>query len=215
MAEKTLADKRHDARMLVLGFFLTTVAGGLLTLVFNMFQINLQSRSTDKEAEAKLLESRRDGATEIFTEVSAAIDTRLYKWRRLAWALENNDADAELQKRYDDYDAAVLDWSYNINRRRALICRYFGPDPGRKFEGDISGRFRSLHGEILDQIKSPRGNRKTYNADELNSKANPLNVVIYQFNDMLAEKIRSGEVGMTDPGNACSTQSANGESAIW
>ncbi|HEU4921820.1 MAG TPA: hypothetical protein VFT23_01955, partial [Burkholderiales bacterium] len=78
MAEKTRAEMRHELLLLLLGFVFTTLVGTTLTFVYDEFR-----------ERAKLREQRRAEATEVFENLSRLMDTRLYRWRQVAWAIED------------------------------------------------------------------------------------------------------------------------------
>ena len=65
---------------LVVGFLLTTVAGGLLG-------VYLQRRSWSHQYNVQLAAARRDRAVALFEELSRLLDRRLYRTRRLYWTL--------------------------------------------------------------------------------------------------------------------------------
>lgn len=223
-AEKSSADRKHEIFLLVLGFVLTTVFGTFLT--FGLDQVNkrreareaqqaaLSKRAEDaddhrrrrddliRDQQLQLTESRRTQASALFDQLSELMDTRLQKWRVVAWALERGDSESSIRAAYADYRNTLQRWNYTLNRNRALACRFFGREAGLLFEAAISDGFRALHDELLVVMRKPRGSRGlTDNA--LAGKADPLNNVIYQFNDMMAEAIRNGTVGETSPGAAC------------
>ena len=109
----------------------------------------------------------------------------------------------ELQARYGEYRDTLRDWVYRLNRRRALLCRFFGPEIGGEFENRIMPEFNRLHARIIDLVRMPRAQRDAFSPNQLNSEADQLNNVTYLFNNRLAEAIRSGNVGSVDPGGAC------------
>ncbi len=203
MPEKTAEDRRHDVYMALLAFLLTTLAGGTLTAMFQWLQAN-RTRDDDRRMEAaKLVEEHRAQATVLFADVSEILDTRLYKWRQVAWVLENKVPEGDLAKKYTDYPQTILDWVYHLNKRRALLCRFFGPSVGFDFESKIMPGFNDLHRIVTDEFRLSPSKRRTWQPDELNARADALNNTVYVFNNRLAEAIRRGDVGSIDPGAAC------------
>ena len=75
MAEKTAADRRHEIVLLVLGFALTTVLGGLLTFFFQSLENEQQANAAEQTERLNLTEDHRQQATELFKEVSEVLDT--------------------------------------------------------------------------------------------------------------------------------------------
>jgi hypothetical protein len=193
MAEKTSAERWHDVIMLVLGFVLTTVVGGSLTHIYELSQEH-----------QRVNEQRRAEATKLFEDLSRLMDTRIYKWRQVAWAVEDGKSASEIWKKYDDYQQILFEWSSSVNRNRALLCRYFGPDAGTAFETKIMPGFRNIQETLRKRLETNAVSRKvTFSREALAYCADPLSHLIYQLNNRLAESIRSGDVGSSDPGNKC------------
>ncbi|HEV2825170.1 MAG TPA: hypothetical protein VG035_08190, partial [Actinomycetota bacterium] len=65
---------------LLVGFLLTTVAGGLLGYFF-------QRRSWSHQYEVQFRAQERERATKAFEEISRLLDKRLYRLRQLYWGL--------------------------------------------------------------------------------------------------------------------------------
>jgi Tfp pilus assembly protein PilN len=63
---------------LIVGFLLTTVAGGVLGYFF-------QSRSWSHQYDAQFREQERERAAKAFDEISRLLDKRLYRLRQLYW----------------------------------------------------------------------------------------------------------------------------------
>jgi hypothetical protein len=69
------------------------------------------------------------------------------------------------------------------------------------FERQITNAFIDLHQGLTEAIRAP-----TINADalkKLENQADQMNYTIYDFNNILAEAVRSGDIGSSDPGKAC------------
>jgi hypothetical protein len=203
MASKTPEDKKHDARMLLFTFLLTTVLGGALTFIFQTYENRRSENASERLEESKLIEQRRQDASKLYDEISPLMDTRLYEWRQVAWALEDKVPDKELNRRYEEYRKSLLKWVHSLNRNRALVCRYFGPAAGLQFEAEIMPEFIQLQNKIRPLIKMHRDRRPSFGEDSLNLLGNNLGHKIYMFNNMLAEAIRSGNVALTDSNSSC------------
>jgi hypothetical protein len=193
MAEKTRAEMRHELLLLVLGFVFTTLVGTTLTFVYDEFR-----------ERAKLREQRRAEATEVFENLSRLMDTRLYRWRQVAWAVEDGKPVPEIVSKYNTYQQALFDWTYTLNRNRSLVCRYFGPEAGTVFEREIITGFNEIQAALRTRLQTNLSTLPTsISRDSLNYIADPLNVSIYLFNNELAEGIRAGDLGSSDPGREC------------
>ena len=202
MAERTNQDRKHERSLLLLGFLLTT-AGGLLSFSFQGWQENRKLKADERSENSRLMEQRQNQATELFNELSPMIDTRLYNWRRLAWGIEDQIPEDSLKKRYLEYQDVFLKWNRNLNRNRALVCRFFGPEIGEQFENIIIPQFRILQIAITPIYRTPKRSRPFFSSGNLVCLSDSLNETIYEFNNSMAELIRSGKVGLMDPGKAC------------
>jgi len=203
MTQKSKNDRVHEYKLLILGFFLTSIIGGLITFSSQSFQ-ERQKIEADRRADyIKIMEQRREQATILFNELSVLIDTRLYNWRRLSWALEDDIYRDSINKRYYEYQDIFLKWNHSLNKNRALVCRFFGANLGDLFDRQIMPMFRELHDTIIKVYRMPRTLRQGLGPIRLNYLADSLNNIVAKFNDSMAELIRSGKVGLTDPGNAC------------
>lgn len=109
---------------IVLGFALTTVAGG-------WWASRLQQRSWDRQNDVRLIESERLRAAEVSEELSRLLDKRLYRMRRLFWAIQDFGqtqlAVKALDERLADYNDVLYEWNDRLNLNLALIGTYFGP----------------------------------------------------------------------------------------
>ncbi len=82
--------------LLVVGFILTTVVGGMLGYYF-------QRRTWD----ANRRESERTAAASVFDDISRAMDERLYRMRLVYWSLKEGNDD-RIAAAMDDYRAALV-----------------------------------------------------------------------------------------------------------
>ncbi|MCL1068900.1 hypothetical protein L2735_19250 [Shewanella olleyana] len=190
---KTTEEMKHEKTLLVLSFVLITLLGGGLTSYYG----HLQNKWS-------ISEQRRTEATLLYKEISMLMDTRLYKWRKVGWATEDKKDSEFIWSLYADYAKVLNDWNNSLNKNRALLCRYFGPELGAVFEREIRPGFNELQAIFRERLKTSSAKKTTEIASsEIVSKAKNLNVAIYRFNNKAAEIIRSGDIGVSDPGKAC------------
>jgi hypothetical protein len=201
MANKTADDRRHEYRLLLTGFVLTTVVGGLLTFTFQWLSDRQKANEADRASSEQISEQRRTDASKVFAEVSELLDTRLYKWRQVAWAVEKALPASQIEEAYTSYRDTLFQWNFRLNKNRALICRFFGPEAGSQFETRIMPKLNALHEHLVQSKNTPP--KKAVEPNSISGLADPVNNEIYEFNNRLAESIRSGRIGLTDPANAC------------
>ena len=182
------------------GFLLTTVLGGLLGTY-------LQQRSWSHQFQAQNDARDLERATEVFEEVSRLLDRRLYRMRRLYWALSaetESSTRGQAEVRMADYVSVVYEWNDGINRILALLERYFGSGVRDRFDNDIGRQVRHL-GEALQVLWNSLGDGRKgsswrdpsegVSVDDLNPRFDRLANSIYDYNVELIRAIQERAVG--------------------
>jgi hypothetical protein len=109
--------------LLVAGFALTSVLGGLLGYF-------LQNRVWAHQHDVQRRDEERQQALKTFEEVSLRLDRRLYRMRRLYWAARRKAQgagdEAGVTSAQNDYREVLAEWNDNLNRTLALVETYFG-----------------------------------------------------------------------------------------
>src|SRR5690242_10533672 len=96
--------------LLVVGFVLTTVFGGLLGWF-------IQNRSWDHQNRVTTDQAHQDAAFATFQELSALMDKRLYRMRVLDDLLTDpQTSDKDLHGAREDYRQVRYEWNDNLNR---------------------------------------------------------------------------------------------------
>jgi hypothetical protein len=187
---------------LVVGFLLTTVAGGLLG-------VYLQRRSWSHQYNVQLAAAARDRAIALFEELSRLLDRRLYRMRRLYWTLRR-ERERPLSERgaksLEAYDAVLFEWNDNINRNLALLERSFGSRMRKQLDDEIGATMRSVGVALENELKNPNASETDLN--EIGSRLARLGNLIYAYNvEMLAliqggtfDAARRPATPMTKPG---------------
>jgi hypothetical protein len=173
----------------IVGFVLTTVVGGLLGYFFQRRSWSHQYRI---EADAR----QRDRAVELFDEMSRLLDRRLYRMRRLYWALVNDGDRTPSETSRDrmaDYVAVLYDWNDNINRNLALLQRYFGQGMRDRLDNEVGVLQRELGGE-LESVFYGRS-RLADAGNSIEERFTRLAGLIYHFNVDMITSIQHGDLG--------------------
>jgi hypothetical protein len=173
--------------MLVAGFLLTGVVGGLLGHY-------LQRRSFAYQQRTVRTERHQTEATNVFDEVSRLLDRRRYRMDQVFWALKRGPQDEHLQDRWSDYRQVMYEWNDTVNRNRALIARYFGNALSQQFERGVGENF-VRYGRMLESVYRERRTVTEDEAQKLQGVSAELNHQIWHFDDALVERIRDGRVG--------------------
>jgi hypothetical protein len=183
-ANEKLFGKYHELLLLLLGFFLTTIAGGYLAHKY-------QERAWEHELAAKRYDARLEAASRSFDEISRLLDRRLYRARTLLWAYKGDESAQEIQLRRNEYREVVEEWNGSLNRNLIFVERYFGQSLRGELEGEISDGFRNIHNALDAYRKSPDPSK----IQDIEAKINAFNPVIYGFNLTMLEHIQGGAVG--------------------
>jgi hypothetical protein len=152
--------------ILVLGFILTTVCGGIIN--------RLHTQETWKRDKGfELFKSQLAKHDELLTDLAKTTGARVYRVQRVLWNLDQPPSEpdgetwrldarakGEIETRWSDYDKTVVDWNltYRDYKRRiqllagdALANDFFeagehGAQSAK--EGCITGAFEQLHKKI-------------------------------------------------------------------
>jgi hypothetical protein len=183
MADHRAFGRYHDVVLLLLGFVLTTLVGGVLSRNWQRTDAEIQRAGVDRRLE-------REAATSVFEELSRMMDKRLYRMRRVQEASPGSNP--ESARRWQAYQESLFEWNENLNRNLALTQRYFGDRARYILESDIQGGFRHL-GALLEGRGFPDSavNRSQYRQNVADS----VNNLIYRFDVALISAIQRGEVG--------------------
>lgn len=172
--------------LLVLGFILTTVLGGLLGYVF-------QRRAWSHQFAVQRSASERSAASSALDELSSLLDKRRYRMLLVFWQLDRDEPD-ELERRVSAYRAVLEDWNDGLNRRLALVATHFGSDLKSELEG-LYETYRTA-GLLLDEaIRAKRVGADLAGLDKLVDVLEGLNQRNYRFAETGLSLILAGQVG--------------------
>ena len=177
--------------LLLVGFVLTTVAGGFLGYW-------LQSRAWRRQEYARLSQAEREAARAFFEDLSRVFDRRLHRMRELdAWLSRPSEAD-EVERSVARYREALDEWNDNLNRMLALAQRYFGQELRDNLDHVLMARFVELGKRLEERVREYRSAGESSSASltpELHSLANN----VYFLNVKLIVAIQRGAVGVFHP----------------
>ena len=186
---------------IILGFALTTVAGG-------WWASYLQQRAWNRQNEVRLLEAAIERAGAACQEITSLLDRRSYRMRRLMWAATGRDADHvdldELERRGDDYVAVLFEWNDRLNTNLSLVGTYFGAS-ARVALDQLYEDFSRVGAELEALVRAARSGEDTTErgaalASEFQGwSPGSLNDRVYQFGVRLMSQLREGLVGRAAP----------------
>ena len=176
----------NQVSLLLLGFLLTTVLGGLLGYVFQRrawsHQFAMQRRSAEREAASAALH-----------ELANLLDKRRYRMLQVYWRLDWADG-REFEEAVTDYRAVLEEWNDGLNRRLALVATHFGADLKRELD-DLYEKYRDA-GRLIDQaIRDRRAGADVRTRTALAELLEGLNVRNYNFAAAGLAAIIAGRVG--------------------
>jgi peptidoglycan hydrolase-like protein with peptidoglycan-binding domain len=197
--------------LLVLGFVLTTVVGGVLGFYY-------QQRTWDKNRR----ESERAAAASVFDEISRAMDERLYRMRLVYWGIKRGDED-RLEAAIGEYRVTLVKWNDNLNRNLALAYRYFGRDVWKFLSEVLYEEFAIIGRHLEDWYRSRRDDLRLSPGDTARlyvsgRRLQGLSDDIYDLNRFIISMIQRGVVGVylvEGRTGSSRTRREQGESAPW
>jgi hypothetical protein len=172
--------------LLLLGFVLTSVLGGLLGYVFQRrawtHQYDVERRRAEREAAASALE-----------ELSSLLDKRRYRMLLAYWRLDWDDRD-ELEDAVVAYRAVLEEWNDGLNRRLALVATHFGADLKRELD-ILYEEYREAGRLLENAIRDRRAGEVVGDRPALADLLERLNLRNYRFAEAGLAAIVAGRVG--------------------
>jgi hypothetical protein len=182
---------------IVLGFALTTVAGG-------WWAARLQERSWVRQNDIRLREAENERAAAACQDLMSLLDRRLYRMKRLLWAADGAAGDDEIERRLQVYVDILFAWNDRLNTNLSLVGSYFG-DEARAYLDGLYEDYKRVGQGVEAVVRAARaGEATTGIADNVRvefqgRQAGSLNDRVYQFGLMLMSQLREGQVGRSAP----------------
>ena len=180
-----------DAEQIVVllpGFILTTVLGGLLGHY-------LQNRAWKHQNNARLLETERQAATAIYEDLSTLLDKRLYRMRQLCWKLGMDD-DALIEQHMERYREVLYEWNDSLNRNLARVQNYFGDTVRGQLEHVIYEEFARLGSQLEGRYAAREAGADELRLEAVEKDLDTLSSYIYVLNVSLISLIQAGRFGI-------------------
>jgi hypothetical protein len=166
--------------LLVVGFVLTTVVGGLLGYFF-------QNRAWDHQNRITTEEARRTATFAVFEELSSLMDRRLYRMRVFDSALASDVSAEEIEAARAEYRLVRYDWNDNLNRNLARVESYFGPEIRSDIELGIYEDFSRLHTQLSRNYERRCNNNRV---DSIGPELDAISDRVYQANVQMLQTLR-------------------------
>lgn len=182
-----------DLLLLVVGFALTTVVGGVLGYW-------LQNRAWRRQERHRLEQSQLEAARVFYEELSHLLDRRLHRMRELDGWLERPEHSAEIERRLGLYRDVLDDWNDNLNRNLALAIRYFGEHTHAVLEG-LYRQFSTAGSRIEGRVREYDAEGRT-SSPPVAADLRRLDLVIYDLNLSMIEALQRGTVGAAEADGA-------------
>lgn len=186
---------------IAIGFILTSVVGG-------WWAARLQQRSWDRQNDLRLREAERERAAGVSQDLSALLDRRLYRMRRLYWAVEGYQTGSVtkevLDARLSDYNDVLYEWNEKLNVNLALLGSYFGTS-AREYLYILYEHFRMVGAKLEKAVRTVRsGGDVLPMLQDLDPefegwKRGSLNQRTYNLGLAMMSQLREGLVGRSAP----------------
>jgi hypothetical protein len=177
----------HDFLLLVGGFALTTVAGGLLGYW-------LQGRMWRHQERDRLQQAQVDAARAFYEELSRLLDRRLHRMRQLDGRLDRPGQADEVDRLLTRYGDVLDEWNGNLNRNLALGISYFGQPVHAALEA-LYEDFSLAGSEIETRVREYREGGQA-SSPAVTPRLRGLDLVIYDLNLAMIEALQRESVGV-------------------
>lgn len=179
--------------LLVLGFVLTSAAGGLLGSFF-------QRRTWNHQHNVERHEQERQQAIKTFEELSSLLDKRLYRMELMYWAAKRraggSDTD-EVDTALSGYREVLLTWNDNLNRCLALTQTYFGDGVRQELE-DVYEEYAAV-GRALDQFVRDVSTSRAAEVPPIGRRLKKISDRVYRLNLRMLDLVQRRELGEAAP----------------
>ena len=212
-----LFGKYNDYALVALGFLLTTGLGSCLVSSLNtdvqVLVSSLNEEAQERGRDAVFLESDRRDATDFFRSISFDMEHRLELVRQILYwhgfaDVVDDDALSDLESRWGDYRAFLIQWNSRLDLNHALALRFFGDGVWSDFS-DIHFGLRQL-GENLEKNAALREARRTHmraDVTTLRAEADAVDSSIYKLDVCMIDLIIAGKIGRDVIGTGASQES--------
>ncbi|MDQ3825514.1 MAG: hypothetical protein M3325_07095 [Actinomycetota bacterium] len=190
-----------EAISIALGFIFTTLVGG-------WWAARLQQRSWDHQNDLRIKEEESRRAGEACHDLAGLLDKRLYRMRRLFWAIKGYDGSTQsehtLAARLTDYNEVLYEWNDRLNGNLAVVGSHFGPAV-RHWLNDLYEQFRRVGSDLEACVPQVRKGMDVSSRLEVIDRQfegwhpDTLNNRVYLLCLSMMTQIRDGQVGRSAP----------------
>jgi len=149
----------------------------------------LQHRSWVQQNWDKLRLDRKASALAVVQRASELFDRRLYRQRRLLWAVRGRDP-KQIETELEEYRAAVFAWMDNLGRTKAELWASFDRWTATRLETELHDPLAEIGRRIERALLTERGT--TLSAEERD--LNRLGRSGYEFMQRLLERIQDEDL---------------------
>lgn len=186
---------------IIVGFLLTTVIGG-------WWASRLQQRSWERQDDRRRMEEEARLAGAACDDLMRLLDKRLYRMRRLFWAVASvrdgrGDMDA-LDSRLEEYNGVLYEWNDRLNANLALVATHFGGSAS-EYLFALYEDFRRVGRSLEAAVVAERaGEPLPVDLDVLDGEFEgwvdgSLNQRVYLLGSTLTAQLRDGRIGHAAP----------------
>jgi tetratricopeptide (TPR) repeat protein len=182
--------------LLLVGFVLTSVVGGVLGSFF-------QRRTWNHQHKMQREDEERQQAIKTFEEVSSLLDKRLYRMRMTFWAARQRAAGSdkdELDAALNAYRETLVTWNDNLNRCLALIEAYFGAGVRSEME-EVYEEYASV-GRALDQFVRDVSTGRETGTPPIGRRLQAVSGRVYRLNLRMLDLVKHRRLGESAPSRA-------------
>lgn len=167
----------------------------LITIIGGLFAQTLQYRNWARQQFASSQDKMVAELKALFVELDSLLSRRVFRSRRLLYALRRDSGDKEKLEQYiSEYNSVVVDWNEKRNSLQIRLVRVINVSLATDFEHDLSRRFVQI-GSRLERLARaalkdalPKGFRDTLTT--LEGELDLLNRSVYEFSRELYRRLQ-------------------------
>lgn len=138
--------------------FLFLIISLLLAIIGAAVGAWLQHRSWVQQNWDKLRLERRSAALEVVQRASEFFDKRLYRQRRMLWAVRGRDPQ-QIEIERQEYRKAVFEWMDNLGRTKAELWASFDRWTAVRFENELHDPLAEIGRRIEAALRTANGTK--------------------------------------------------------
>jgi hypothetical protein len=181
----------------IVGFVLTGVIGAFLGY-------QLQNRAWAHQHEVQRHDEERRKAVETYEQVSVLLGRRLYRMRRMYWAVtDGGDGTGvpgeDLASARAEYRDVLAEWNDNLYRVLVLAGTCFGAPVQRVLRDEVQEEFAAAHRGLNEIVKIAAAHGGHAGLPRFGYRLDKLGYQVYELNTWMLRLLQNDSIGRSAP----------------